>query len=93
MVGKLKDSGFLVVLWSWHQDTRDWTDPGTNKIVKKVLNNARSGDIVLFHDYGGAREQTVNAIGTILPALQQKGYRFVTVSELLTLGKMRVNGN
>ncbi|MGO0059702.1 polysaccharide deacetylase family protein [Brevibacillus fluminis] len=92
LVDSLRKAGFLVVLWSWHQDTKDWTDPGTNKIVAKVLKNARNGDIVLFHDYGGAREQTVHAIEEILPSLQKEGYRFVTVSELLTLSKVRVNG-
>lgn len=92
LVDSLRKAGFLVVLWSWHQDTRDWTDPGTNRIVAKVLKNAHNGDIVLFHDYGGARQQTVHAIEKILPSLQQEGYRFVTVSELLTLSKVRVNG-
>lgn len=93
MVDSIRNAGFLVVLWSWHQDTRDWTDPGTNKIVTKVLKNARNGDIVLFHDYGGDRQQTVNALKTILPSLQKEGFQFVTVSELLTMSKVRVSGN
>ncbi|MGD8192140.1 polysaccharide deacetylase family protein [Brevibacillus ginsengisoli] len=71
----------LVIMWSWHQDTRDWSNPGVKKIVNKVLTNARNGDIVLFHDNGG--RQTVEAIKKILPELHQKGYQFVTVSDLL----------
>ncbi|MGN7469432.1 polysaccharide deacetylase family protein [Brevibacillus sp. SAFN-007a] len=83
VVRTAKQAGFLIVMWSWHQDTRDWTDPGVKKIVDKVLGNARNGDIVLFHDYGGNRKQTVQALEQILPELQKRGYRFVTVSELM----------
>ncbi|TKI59032.1 chitooligosaccharide deacetylase [Brevibacillus antibioticus] len=83
VVDTAKQAGFLVVMWSWHQDTRDWSDPGVKKIVNKVLNNARNGDIVLFHDYGGNRRQTVQALEEILPELKNRGYKFVTVSELL----------
>ncbi|MFC8684155.1 polysaccharide deacetylase family protein [Brevibacillus porteri] len=83
VVDTAKQAGFLVIMWSWHQDTRDWSDPGVKKIVNKVLNNARNGDIVLFHDYGGNRRQTVQALEQILPELKNRGYKFVTVSELL----------
>ncbi|WP_068777860.1 polysaccharide deacetylase family protein [Paenibacillus sp. FJAT-26967] len=77
--------GCLPVLWSWHQDTEDWKSPPVSKIVNKVLNNAREGDIVLFHDYVKGSANTVAAIKQILPELQKRGYRFVTVSELITL--------
>ena len=70
-------------MWSWHQDTKDWTMPGVNSIVTKVLSGALPGNIVLFHDAGGDRSQTVQALEKILPKLQQEGYKFVTVSELL----------
>ncbi|MFY0546114.1 hypothetical protein [Brevibacillus sp. H7] len=74
-------------MWSWHQDTRDWSNPGVIKIVNKVITNVRNGDIVLFHDYGGKREQTVEALREILPELQKKGFQFVTVSDLLDFHK------
>ncbi|WP_413789169.1 polysaccharide deacetylase family protein [Bacillus yunxiaonensis] len=77
------EAGYEIVLWSWHQDPRDWSNPGKDKIVNQVLNNAKSGDIVLLHDGGGDRSQTVEALKEILPALQKQGYRFVKVSELL----------
>ncbi|RNB77968.1 polysaccharide deacetylase family protein [Brevibacillus panacihumi] len=85
LVNVAKETGYLVVLWSWHQDTRDWSDPGVQKIVDKVLNNARNGDIVLFHDYGGNRKQTVDALRMVLPELQKRGYEFITVSEMMKL--------
>ena len=74
---------YLTVMWSWHQDTMDWSNPGTQKIIRTVLNNIQKGDIILFHDFGGNRSQTVRALQEILPALIERGYRFVTVSELL----------
>jgi len=93
VVSAAKRAGFLVVMWSWHQDTRDWSDPGVRKIVNKVLNNARNGDIVLFHDYGGNRSQTVKALREILPELKKRGYQFVTVSEMIRLyGKTKKVG-
>ncbi|GAB6929661.1 polysaccharide deacetylase family sporulation protein PdaB [Paenibacillus sp. JCM 10914] len=79
-----KDIGMLTVLWSWHQDTLDWRKPGVNRIVKKVLDNAHNGDIVLMHDFVPTSTQTVEALRVILPELQKRGYSFVTVSELLS---------
>ncbi|MUT68732.1 polysaccharide deacetylase family protein [Paenibacillus sp. NEAU-GSW1] len=78
-----KKNGYTVILWSWHQDTNDWKAPGVNAIVKKVLNNARNGDIVLLHDNVQGSTQTVQALKIILPELQKRGFRIVTVSELM----------
>jgi len=92
VVHAAKEAGCLVVMWSWHQDTRDWSDPGVGNIVNKVLQNARNGDIVLFHDFGGNRQQTVDALRQILPELKKRGYRFVTVSELMQNRHKQVGG-
>ncbi|WP_027086916.1 polysaccharide deacetylase family protein [Cohnella panacarvi] len=75
---------YRIVLWSWHQDTEDWNKPGVDKIVNKVLNNARNGDIALFHDHVQGSTQTIAALERILPELKRRGFRFVTVSELLS---------
>jgi peptidoglycan/xylan/chitin deacetylase (PgdA/CDA1 family) len=77
--------GLKPILWSWHQDTRDWNRPGVYSISSKVIRNARNGDIVLFHDHVHGQSQTRQALKTILPELQKKGFRFVTVSELIKL--------
>ncbi|GAC42846.1 polysaccharide deacetylase family protein [Paenibacillus popilliae] len=74
---------YRIVMWSWHQDTKDWSSPGVQRIVNKVLNSARNGDIVLMHDVAGGRSQTVEALKTILPELKRRGYSMVTVSELM----------
>lgn len=83
IVDTANEEGYMVVMWSWHQDTRDWKRPGVHKIVSTVLNNTKNGDIILFHDFGGDRSQTVKALKQILPQLKKEGYEFVTVSELL----------
>ncbi|PUB08231.1 polysaccharide deacetylase family protein [Paenisporosarcina sp. OV554] len=83
MIKLAVDKGYKVVMWSWHQDTEDWKNPGVKKIVNKVLNVTKQGDVILFHDGGGNRKQTVKALEEILPELQKQGYKFVTISELI----------
>jgi polysaccharide deacetylase family sporulation protein PdaB len=87
LVQTAKKEGYMVVMWSWHINTMDWNTPGVDKITSKVLNNTRNGDIVLFHDYVEGKTQTIEALERILPELQRRGYRFVTISELLTYSK------
>lgn len=87
LVTTVKQEGYKMIMWSWHLDTKDWNRPGVNKIVNKVLKSSRNGDIILFHDYVEGTTQTVDALKKILPELKQRGYRFVTVSELLTFQK------
>ena len=74
---------YKIVMWSWDEDTRDWSRPGVKKIIDRVLNHISPGDIVLFHDGGGNRRQTVQALPLILDGLKEKGYQCVTVSELI----------
>jgi peptidoglycan-N-acetylglucosamine deacetylase len=76
-----------LVLWSI--DSGDWRGLAAPAIVDNVLNRVRNGAIIIFHDgdeKGEAdREPTVEALKTVVPALQAGGYRMVTVSELLHL--------
>jgi len=60
----------------WTVDPRDWSRPGVSAIVHRVLNNVVNGSVVLFHDGGGDRSQTVAALPTILRTLKARGYRF-----------------
>jgi polysaccharide deacetylase family sporulation protein PdaB len=83
VVNIARQNGYTVVLWSWHQDTRDWSIPGVEKIVNKVLDNAHNGDIVLLHDYVRGSTQTIQALKIILPELKQRGFRMVNISELM----------
>lgn len=67
----------------WSIDTEDWSLPGTPAIVSAVLDHAGNGDIVLMHDGGGVRTQTIAALPQIIQGLQQRGFTLVTVPQLL----------
>ena len=60
----------------WSVDTLDWTQPGTGGIVASVQQSVHPGAVILFHDGGGPREQTVEALRQLLPWLQEQGYGF-----------------
>jgi peptidoglycan-N-acetylglucosamine deacetylase len=62
----------------WSVDPRDWTQPGANAIESALL-QARAGDILLCHDGGGNRAQTVAALSAVLPRLQEEGLRFAVL--------------
>ena len=66
-------------------DPSDWMQPGVDAIVNEIVSQAASGEgnVILLHDSGGDRSQTVAALPRIIETLQAKGYHFVTVSELL----------
>jgi len=83
MINAAVKDGYKVVMWSWHQDTQDWKEPGVKKIVQKVMKGTKPGDVILFHDGGGNRTQTIKALEEIIPALKKQGYTFVTISELI----------
>ncbi len=67
----------------WNIDSHDWKKPGVSAIVSEI-ESAWSGSIVLMHDGGGDRSQTVEALKQALPYLKAQGYRFVTMDELLS---------
>jgi peptidoglycan/xylan/chitin deacetylase (PgdA/CDA1 family) len=60
----------------WSVDPADWARPGTAKITSRVLGGVRPGSIVLNHDGGGDRSQTVAALRAYLPVLIDRGYAF-----------------
>jgi peptidoglycan-N-acetylglucosamine deacetylase len=66
--------GLRLVLWDI--DTNDWLRPGTGAIAGRVLGRVRSGDVILMHDGGGDRSQTVAALEQVLATLSARGYRF-----------------
>jgi len=72
---------------NWDIIPRDWTNPGTQKIVSRVIENIKPGSVILLHDGDspankGSREQTVQALPEIIDQLRGEGYSFVTVEEL-----------
>lgn len=67
----------------WDVDPQDWRTPGTGTIVNTIRSQTRAGSIILEHDGGGPRGQTLAAIPQYVKTLKKRGYKFVTVSELL----------
>jgi peptidoglycan-N-acetylglucosamine deacetylase len=63
---------------AWSVDPRDWSRPGVNAIVRDIVADTRTGSIILEHDGGGNRSQTVAALKIWLPRLLDEGYQFTT---------------
>ena len=79
----LNSGGLASVSVLWNQDSLDWKRPGVDAIVENSTKNVTSGSIILMHDGGGNRDQDVEALPQIIEKLQNEGYEFVTVSELM----------
>jgi peptidoglycan/xylan/chitin deacetylase (PgdA/CDA1 family) len=77
----LRERGMLMVLWT--VDTKDFSRPGTPRIVYTALSGARGGAIILMHDGGGPRDQTVASLPRIIRKLRQRGFHLVTVPQLV----------
>jgi cellulose synthase/poly-beta-1,6-N-acetylglucosamine synthase-like glycosyltransferase/peptidoglycan/xylan/chitin deacetylase (PgdA/CDA1 family)/spore germination protein YaaH len=90
-----KRLGYVTV--GLHVDPEDWTLPGAQEVVNRTLagatdksvNDGKHGQIVLLHDGGGDRAQTVEALPQIIEQLKARGFRFVTVSELAGLQQVQ----
>jgi cellulose synthase/poly-beta-1,6-N-acetylglucosamine synthase-like glycosyltransferase/peptidoglycan/xylan/chitin deacetylase (PgdA/CDA1 family) len=74
---------YYIVLANY--DSKDWERPGVARIVANATPPGRAGGIVMLHDGGGDRSQTVRAVGALITRLRARGFQFVTVSELAGL--------
>ncbi len=71
---EIKAAGMVQVLWD--VDPRDWARPGSQAVVHTILTHAHNHNIILLHDGGGDRSQTVAALDKLLPILKAQGYTF-----------------
>jgi cellulose synthase/poly-beta-1,6-N-acetylglucosamine synthase-like glycosyltransferase/peptidoglycan/xylan/chitin deacetylase (PgdA/CDA1 family) len=78
------EQGYLVVVNDL--DSEDWQRPGVPQILHNATPAGTDAAVVLFHDAGGDRSQTVAALREFIPAMQARGYRFTTVTEGLNVG-------
>ncbi|MBV8980261.1 MAG: glycosyltransferase [Acidimicrobiia bacterium] len=67
---------------SWNDDSSDWLRPGVGAIVTKVVDAATSRAVVLLHDGGGNRAETVAALPEIIHELRARGYTFTTADNV-----------
>jgi peptidoglycan-N-acetylglucosamine deacetylase len=74
---------FGLTVIQWNVDPRDWSRPGVNVIYARVLAQASAGSIILLHDGGGDRSQTVAALPMIIEWFQKHGLHFVTIPRLV----------
>jgi peptidoglycan/xylan/chitin deacetylase (PgdA/CDA1 family) len=81
VVADARSLGMTTVIWN--VDPRDWSRPGSGAIYSRVASAARPGAIVVMHDGGGNRSETVAALPRIIRTLHGRGYHLVTVSKLL----------
>nr|WP_221375575.1 bifunctional polysaccharide deacetylase/glycosyltransferase family 2 protein [Actinoplanes polyasparticus] len=71
--------GYLVVVND--TDSQDWQRPGVEQIIKNATPAGESSAVILFHDAGGDRQQTVDALRKFIPMMKARGYQFTTVTE------------
>lgn len=81
LIGLVRGLGMTTV--QWDVDPQDWMTPGAEAIYSRIVSRTRAGSIILMHDGGGPRSQTLAALPRVIDTLRARGYRFVTVSELL----------
>jgi peptidoglycan/xylan/chitin deacetylase (PgdA/CDA1 family) len=81
LISEARHMGFTTI--QWDVDPRDWSLPGTDAIYNTVVGNVRPGSIVLQHFGGGPRYETLAAVSREIDTLRQRGYHFVTVTQLL----------
>lgn len=74
----------------WSIDSLDWKGLGAKQIYDRVVPKAKNGDIVLFHNNS---EHILDALPMILTGLRAKGFRFVTLSELVATSDFTVDNN
>ncbi len=77
-------NGYGMATILWDVDTQDWRKPGVSSVINKAVNGAGPGSIILVHDIHAS---TLNALEGIVTGLQARGYKLVTVSELMMIGK------
>jgi peptidoglycan/xylan/chitin deacetylase (PgdA/CDA1 family) len=80
-LAQLRELHLLMVLWS--VDTGDYLEPGVEAIVQRALAGAQPGAIILMHDGGGNRSETIAALPAIIKGLRERGLEPVTVPQLM----------
>ena len=77
----VRDLNYRIILWD--VDTHDWAHTAPAEITRHVLEEIDAGDIILMHDFIGHNSPTPEALRMMIPELLARGYKFVTVGELL----------
>lgn len=73
---------FSIVLWSL--DAGDWNKKSVQDITERILRRSTNGTIILLHDGGASREAVIGALPIVIKGLKKKGFRFVTIDEMVS---------
>ena len=89
---KIKEMGYKIILWTLN--SKDWVTFDDKYIIRYIMRRVRPVDIILFHDAGGFfsteggnRNETVKTIPRLVEKLKDRGYKCVTITELLKMEK------
>ena len=80
LIKGLGRQGYTTALTSL--DSEDWAKPGAAKVIRNATPKNGKGEVLLMHDAGGDRSETVTALNQLIPKLQSQGYRFTTISKI-----------
>lgn len=89
-LSQAKDLGYITIGASI--DSNDWQKPGVDKIVSNVMTGLEQhhGGIILLHDAGGDRTQTIQTLPTLIDTLRSKGYEITTIAKVLGKQKQEI---
>jgi cellulose synthase/poly-beta-1,6-N-acetylglucosamine synthase-like glycosyltransferase len=82
-IKQTRAAGYLTVLST--QDSEDWRRPGAAQVIANSIPRGTAGQILLMHDGGGDRSQTLAALQKLIPTLKARGFQFATVSDAVGL--------
>jgi len=82
---QIQDMGYFTV--SYTIDSKDWEKPGVNNILENIKNERREGNVILLHDAGGDRSQTIEALPLIIKFISDRGDKIVSLEELLGIDR------
>jgi cellulose synthase/poly-beta-1,6-N-acetylglucosamine synthase-like glycosyltransferase/peptidoglycan/xylan/chitin deacetylase (PgdA/CDA1 family) len=81
--------GYVIALANY--DSEDWRRPGVDEIIRNATPPGNHGGVLMFHDGGGDRSETLAALERLIPELRARGFQFVGLGELLGAGANSVD--
>ncbi|MCY9588677.1 polysaccharide deacetylase [Paenibacillus chitinolyticus] len=72
----LRARGYEIMMWSEELEMYDWSFPGVDNMVRLIEEKTESGSMILLHDGGGTREETVRTLDKVIPLLLERGFHF-----------------
>ncbi len=85
MIRITQEEKVKVAYWSWETDSKDWRSSNSQHIVDYVTNHVAPGQIIILHDGGKNGLITARAVDLMISRIEKKGYRFMTMGELMKL--------